>query len=83
MNNMQKSQIGTIVYAKKHNTFFRELPEKPFIITAHIKLDNGNLFAVLDTGERVSFGELTDIPCTQMECGNCKWHKRRITTYST
>ena len=80
---MQKAPIGTVVYAKKHATFFHDPKEIPRMVIAYEKKRTGNIIAVLDTGERVSFGELTDIPCSKMECGNCKWHQRNITTAST
>jgi len=72
---MKKAPIGTIVYAKRHALFFHtSQPEQPRTIMAHVRKRTGNIVAQLDSGELVRFGDLTDIPCSQMQCGNCKWH---------
>lgn len=73
---MIKAPVGTIVYAKKHSAVFRGVVENPMTIVAHERKRSGLLVAVLDSGEKVSFGELTDVPCSKMECGRCKWHNR-------
>lgn len=74
---MRKAPTGTIVYAKKHARAFRDREETPRIIVAHKKQRSGMIVAVLNTGERVSFDELTDVRCSEMQCGDCKWHKGR------
>ena len=73
---MTKPPIGTIVYAKKHSTFFYDREEKPHTVISYHKQKKGNVVAIIETGQKVSFGELTDVPCSKMECGNCKWHKK-------
>jgi len=74
---MKKAPIGTIVYAKRHALFFiTRSPEQPLTIVAHIKKRTGNVVAQLNTGELVRFGDLTDVRCSEMQCGDCKWHKK-------
>lgn len=75
---MYKVSVGTVVYAKKHSTFFRDTTETPHIVKDTHKNKYGNIVAVLETGDSVSFGELTDVPCSTMVCGECKWHKKPL-----
>ncbi len=74
---MRKASAGTIVYIKRHALFHYDPTEHPRVVIAHFRKKSGNLVAVLDTGERVNFGELTDVPCSQMRCGDCIWHPKR------
>jgi len=73
---MKKAPVGTVVYIKRHALLHRDNHEKPRTVIGHLRKKSGNIVAVLDTGEHIEFGELTDVPCSQMECGRCKWHKQ-------
>ena len=73
---MCKTPVGTIVYIKKSSKSHYAYGENAFLITGHVKKRSGIIKAALNSGLVISFGELTDIPCSAMGCGNCKWHPK-------
>ena len=71
---MNKAPEGTIVFFKKSCRSWEHDTEKAYVISGHHTQRSGLIKALLDSGELVSFGKLTDVPCSQMICGRCKWH---------
>ncbi len=72
---MRRSEVGAIVYFKKSR--FSGYPEdKPFTVTNIIRKPSGQEVAVLDGHTCSDWGALTDTPCSQMVCGDCKWHRK-------
>lgn len=65
------------MYVKKSSSWRFIHKENPLVVVGHKKQRSGYIIAVLDSGHSMSFGELTDVPCSTMECGNCKWHGAR------
>jgi hypothetical protein len=69
---LQDVNVGSIVYFKKSSTTFVN-PEQPFVVVGiEYRKRRGN--RVVLNGYRISSGELTDIPCSQMQCKTCKYH---------
>jgi hypothetical protein len=73
---MTKAPIGTEVFIKKSAITVRDPKEVRRVIVDHVTKKSGIIKAKLDTGEIISFGELTELPCSTMECGNCLYHRR-------
>ncbi len=74
---MKKAPLGTVVYVKKSVICRLDLKETPQVITDLVTNRSGNVKALLSSGEKRNFGELTDVPCSRMGCDNCKWHRRK------
>ena len=73
---MNKAPVGTIVYAKKSSPL---LPQGKLVIIDIVKQRSGNIVALLNTGNKTSFGNLTEVPCNIMGCSNCIYHPREPT----
>jgi len=76
---MKMPKTGTTVYIKKSSRYTNYETtgidiEKPFTVVAIIKKHTGIKKAKLNNGLVISSGELTDIPCSVMICGKCKYH---------
>lgn len=67
-------KIGDIVYFKKSTSLFVDC-NKPFKVLDVEKRKKKHHRIILD-GFKVNAGELTDTPCSQMECANCKYHNK-------
>jgi len=72
---MIKQNVGSQVYIKKSSSLYNDkLNNMPLVIQEHV-IKNKNLKAKLNNGFIISFGELTEKPCSKMICGNCIYHK--------
>lgn len=67
-------KIGDIVYFKKSSSIIVD-KEKPFKVLDIEKRKRKHHRIILD-GFKINAGELTDIPCSKMECNNCKYHNK-------
>ena len=65
-------KIGGTVYFKKYSITFCD-PDKPLIVQG-IEERNGKHNRIILDGFKANPGELTDVPCSQMTCKNCKYH---------
>lgn len=74
---MTKAPPGTEVFIKRHAISVHDPKEIKRTIVEHVVKKSGIIKARLDTGEVLSFGELTELPCSTMECGNCLYHRRK------
>jgi len=73
---MRKPPVGFVVYLKRNAAVPLSRMNAPRTVVEHVTKKSGNTVARLDTGELVEFGKLTDIPCSKMVCGKCKWHRK-------
>jgi hypothetical protein len=71
---MKKPIIGSVVYYKKSAITKYDPCETPHIVIGYMRKKSGLIATVLDDGSTVHCGELTDTPCSQMVCGQCKYH---------
>jgi hypothetical protein len=61
---MKQVPIGTIVYIKKSSRTFYNPEETPMEIIDIKKKVGGPVYAILNNEVKISFGELTDVPCS-------------------
>ena len=65
--------IGDIVFLKKSSLQY-DGQDNPRIVNYIQYRGNKPNKIFIDNLKPVNSGELTDIPCSQMDCKNCKYH---------